>query len=302
MYRSIPAVATVLTARPSIRDVYEPWAKLSDKYNDLCRRESEITKQLNDLSWERDQHNAVSLCVGAANGQPVANVTYPPKPPKPVPARVRALLAGVIPESQPTPAPAPSSAKPEPIVEYTEWRMQESVDLGKELEDVQSAKELLLPLLETAHLAGSKLLCQARKDDYSAAATKICSALVALGDALNDHLALTQEMSVGGPSYYHLRPIDVNLLLSAIGDPKEPHSKIRRILASAAEGGHFDMKTVPSGWAAPPPSPPAPPEPRRRSLFYLDRAGRIWRRTDGVTVGKAPLLDDAPEASIVSNR
>jgi hypothetical protein len=226
---------------------------------------------------------------------------------------VRALLDGAISDLPPTPEPAPfAPAKPIPVVEYTGYRMQESIDLGKELEDVRAAKELLLPLLDSAHLAGSKLLCEARKDEHSTVAAGVCSAIVALGDAIKAYLALTQEMSVGGPSFYHLRPFDLNLLVGTVGDPTDRNSVIRRVLASAAEGGHFEMKSIPSGWTTTPPAAPAAPPPRRRrSLFYLDKASRIRRRADDATVGKvltaddagrALPADDATEATIVANR
>jgi hypothetical protein len=265
MFKSTPPAAPVnaeVTSRPTLRSIYPVWGRLSAKLQEFCRREEEILQRIKEITAKQDHYGAIIAPEWVDGGPtryngPPINTDKPAKPEPPVPARVLALMGDLA----PPPAPPPAPASTEVTYTYTRQGDQELAELGKEYRDIGAAKDILHPLLKAAQDEGSRLLCEAYMPDYRAVAARVCSALVALGGAINAHQAFTQGMVDQGAVWSHLRPLDINSIVAAVGDPRNPqYSSLRAWLGGAAEGGHFDMKMIPAEWTpAPPPAPPSPP-------------------------------------------
>jgi hypothetical protein len=99
-------------------------------------------------------------------------------------------------------------------------------------------------LLEREHLQASQLYCDEIRPEYEALARSYCEALVALGQATTALHDFEQER-LRGASWATLKPIAISELL---GNPEEPTSELRRILAWAVEMGHFPEEKMPDRW------------------------------------------------------
>jgi hypothetical protein len=231
--------------RPTLRSLHPAWGVLSDKVAELSRREDDITRRMQAIIADQAKRNAIILT------SPGVETIVPPKPKKPLAARVRDMLGDLAPTAEPEATPA---IKPETKVIQTRIGDQELADLGTELQNIRAAVEILHPSLAAARVEGSKLLCAARMPEYTAVAARVCDALVSLGNAVIAHKRLTQEMTDDGADWSGFKPVDVNALALTLGDPQNRESRWHRVLAGAAEGGHFDLAYIPADWT-PAPTP-----------------------------------------------
>jgi hypothetical protein len=84
--------------------------------------------------------------------------------------------------------------------------------------------------------------------EYRLVAARLSAALVELGESMLAHDALTRDMVAQGASWHDWRPVDMNTLKAAIGEPGSRNSKLRVLLSGAVEGQHIPPATVPAHW------------------------------------------------------
>jgi hypothetical protein len=231
-----------IDSAPTMATVYPEWKTLSDRIQVMFRREETLLGLIAaSVARQRVRDRSVMQSSGV-------NVVYPPKPAKPLSDAARALLD----EFAPAPADEKSS-NAGPVIEYTRQCDIECAPLAAELTSIREAKAVIHPLLTAAHREASKRLCAARLGEYRAHAAKLCGALVDLGDALIAHREFHAELTAtGAPDFAYFRPMDVAAVERALGNPSERYALLRRLLHSAAEGGHFDLTAIPDAWSAPP--------------------------------------------------
>ena len=222
----------------TFREVAPEWATFSDKFFELSVHEEQLLTEM------QAELRAMEQTVGASGGTlPPPHVQSggsvpPPKPPKPIEAKVKELLTGVrIPEPEPE-LPAPDTESP-----YSK-RMR---SLAAEIGAVRDAKAMLQPLLFKAHIEGSRRYCDIRLAEYRAVATRLCDAMLELGDAVLAHDAFADRMISEGASYAYFKPLQPDV----VGDPRDRQSMVRTFLTWAAEAGHFDLSRIPYAWHSP---------------------------------------------------
>jgi hypothetical protein len=220
----------------SLRDAAPKWAAISDKLTELCAREDELVGKIKHLLEALNIAGKLhSFDLGAAA-------------PMKEPARVQAspAAATLLGELTPAPKDIPAFVAPVPA-EVAELR-----ELSAELNAVREAIDLLRSPQKgerhshwtQAHLEGSKQYCVAIESEYSAVASGYLDALVAFGRATVDYNRFL-EQRLTSVAYEFLRPIQIS---AGLGDPLDRQSEIRRLLAWAAECGHFDLKNIPDDW------------------------------------------------------
>jgi len=225
----------VTTEIPTLSSIYPEWRALSDRLRDLSERENQITREMQDIEKEQRHRNRVMF------QPPVTDIVSQPKGKAPISDAARALLGDAA------PAPEAPADKQRQFV-HRRWGDADLHRLGTELAAVREAVAILHPLLAEAHTAGSKLLCDARMGDYRPVAARLSAALIELGDAMLAHDALTRDMVNQGASWHDWRPVDINTLKTAIGEPGNRYSRLRVLLAGAAEGGHIEATAIPAHW------------------------------------------------------
>ncbi len=255
-----------------MRAIHPVWGVLSDQIKNLCRREDGILAEMRAIQKKQARSNAV-------NFQAPAHDTIVPAKPKPsLSARALALLGDY--------APAPEQPIDQtPRIVQVRPGDEELSALGKDLAAIQEAKAVLHPLLSAAHAEGSLKLCAFLLPEYRAVTGNLCDALIALGGAYLAHKAFTQTLVDQGADWYHFRPIDINTLAAMIGDPADRQSRLRILLASASEGGHFDPQSVPKEWTLPPDGKP-----------NVDTAPAGRRVAGNVRGASTPTADTTPPA------
>jgi hypothetical protein len=265
--------------------VYPEWKALADRIQALCRREEEIL-QLIAASMARQRVRDRSVIQ-----EPGVSVVQPPKPTKPLNAATRALLDGFAPADE-----KPSAAGP--VVTYTRICDIECQPLAAELNDVRAAMAVIHPLLTAAHREASKRLCAARMDDYRAIVAKLCGAIVDIGDAMLAYRDFQTELTAAGaPETAYFRPMDVAAIERVLGNPQERYSLIRRLLAGAAEGGHFDLTTIPDAWTV----PPAVATPGAAAVATAARQTRGAAAPAAPAAGDAEAPVTAPGGGVIRN-
>lgn len=216
------------TAQPTLRSVSPEFAEIDDKLRALNKREAELLAEVQPL-------NEKASNVGAFHW--VYNLAQPPaSPPVPIePSSAAKSLLGRL---------SPPPRLPEPRKSTSHPMLAKIRELAAELDAVREAIEILGPLHAKAHRAASRALCEQVMPDYQAIASRVCSALVDLGNAQIEHDEFTRSLEARGAVWSWLLPIQD----PSLGDPRDSGSEIRRLLSWAAEGGHFDIRKIPENW------------------------------------------------------
>lgn len=230
----VSPVATDPSRELTIYTVALEWVELSDKLHGLLKRQDELVAEV-------AKHRKEFIGSGLANFhelnlQPMkAAREAAGKPPLTVGPSEKAsnLLGKFAPE--PKPVPPPFTFEPKLAREMRER--------GEELAVLQEAIEILRPQLTRAHLEGSARLCQLLMPEYKTIAQRICAALVDLGQAEVEHRRFMHRHRNAARSM--LRPVQGT---GSLGDPLDPESELRRLLAWAIECGHFDASDLPGEW------------------------------------------------------
>jgi hypothetical protein len=246
-----PVNPDAVTERPTMRVLYPLWGDLSDRLAGFSIREDQIIAEMKVITAKQDRRAAKVL------EGPGVEIAIAPKPKAPLSPRLLALLG------EHAPAPEPVLPIAEPVWTQTRAGDEELAALGRELTNIRAAVEILQPRLTLAHAEGSALVCAAVASEYAAVARQVTDALLAVGDAIIAHNRFTQALVNDGVAFEYLRPLPMNAIIAAVGDPQDlDHSRIKRWLAGAAESGHFDMTDIPADWN--PPTPAAAPAPISR--------------------------------------
>jgi hypothetical protein len=236
-----PTPPTVTPERPTLRSLYPAWSALSDRLKSFAERDDAILAEMKGITAQQDRRAAVIMT------EPSIDIEIVPKPKPALNDRIRRLLGESAPAPDPEPPAKPAGAR---TVTQTRWGDERLAVLGRELADIHTATAILHPLLVEARATGSRLVCAEYAPDYSAVATQVCDALIALGSAIRSHNDLTASLTAQGADWVYLKPMDVGSIVAAVGNPQElGYSHLRRWLSSAAEGGHFEMQTIAAAWA-----------------------------------------------------
>lgn len=221
-------VAVDFDGAAMLREAGPEYARLADKFAELCDREEQILAELTPLAnMARASYDEAGAMLRAR-----AAATPPAMSPAPRPGAA-ALLDGAVALPAPTPlAASPRSADAERVDQLT-----------SELADVREAIGLLRPQLERAHLTASLALCRQIEPHYREIARIYIAALVGLGRAIEAHHRFTH--SIRSVAWSALRPIG---LVPNLGRPTELGSNIHRILADAVRTGHIDPMSIPTEW------------------------------------------------------
>jgi uncharacterized membrane-anchored protein YhcB (DUF1043 family) len=223
---------------PTLRSVAPEWAELSDKLAELLELERDLEtkiavnqKIINQSGLATfNQNNIIALQAATeAEGKPARTV-----------GGVSKKAAALLGRFAPTPKPAPAPLAQEPAIS------REQRDLGNEIKSVREAIEALRPQLTRAHLDGSAKLCELLRPQYGKLAARICAALVELGLAETAQREFTHKYRNVARSA--LRVIHGT---GSLGDPRDYQSEIRRLLAFAAECGHYNLTDLPADWPGP---------------------------------------------------
>jgi hypothetical protein len=214
-------------AGPTLATVAPVWVVLTNKLLAFEARREELIAKIPALQ------KAINAA-GLASFREL-NVGRPQDPPKPVGASPRA--AKLLGEFTPAPVLPENAPGPEPRV------VAEMRQISDELAALDEAIKLLRPQLAKAHVEGSAELCKQLLPEYRKLAGRICAALVELGCA---HIEHDRFMAKHRSAFKaKLRPVHG---AGSLGDPRDPHSEIRRLLQWAAECGHFQAENLPEEW------------------------------------------------------
>jgi hypothetical protein len=228
-------VQDVPEPEPTLESVAPEWVELKGRLLELITREEDLLGKIRELKPIFEGSGLATfnqLNVGAF----AAAAEAASKPKRTIgPSEKAANLLGKHAPPQ-VPAPEPFSFEPKLAKQMRE--------LGEEVAATREAIALLQPQVTKAHLDGSARLCTLLMPKYKKIAGRICAALVELGNAdLEQRQFLLKYRNAARST---LRVVHAT---GSLGDPKDPQSEIRRLLAWAVECGHF-LDDLPTEWGA----------------------------------------------------
>ncbi len=242
-----PAVIPAWADTPAMQAlcrVAPRWAEIRTKQGELSARKEALYAELRPLNRRLSARGEFNSWVVASEAADRARAAAAP-PLKEIRASPQAAaLLGPL-----TPAPR---APPAPLTRAKSSDRARMDEIVAELAVIDEAFELLDPpvsgggrgQMEKLYLEGCRKFCDEVRPEYDALAAKFCAALVALGEATVEYNAFVRE-TLRGIAWESLRPIRVSQLL---GDPLDPSSELRQLLALAAERRHFDPADLPAAW------------------------------------------------------
>ena len=123
----------------------------------------------------------------------------------------------------------------------------EAAAINVELGRLFRAIQLITDHVDGLRRKAAPELCRRRLQEYRRIAQRYCAALVELGSAQQEHQRFVRSLGPDYVNYGYLGPV---MMLDQTDSPQDPESPLRRILAAAAEDGHFDLAGLPADWTA----------------------------------------------------
>lgn len=242
--RSAPPAAAVSRKLPTLADVSPVWRDMTLKLLELETEHEKLLAEAGALA---------ELVVRAGEVVPSRRVSGPQ--PDPLSPAARAALGSLAPPP-PGPIPAPDPTR-ERALDHGGRAQNAVADLEVRIQGVQQALTVIRERLTRVHAEGSRLLCEAVRDDYAAVASRLCSALVDVANAMQAHDSFVAEVVADGaaPVFLPLLNTVGTRLQSFVGDLRSGDSPLCEVLKSAKEAGYHDPREALATWrAAVPPS------------------------------------------------
>jgi hypothetical protein len=234
MLKPRATVQDVSEPEPTLESVAPEWVELSGKLLDLLAREEDLLGKIRELKPTIDRSGLATF--RETNVGVFAAATEAAGKPKRMigPSQRAADLLG---KHAPAPVPAPEPFSFEPKL------AKQMRELGEEVAAVREAIAVLHPQVTKAHLQGSARLCALLMPKYKKIASRICAAIVELGNADLEQREFMLKYRNAARST--LRVVHST---GSLGDAQDKQSEMRKMLDWAAECGHFDVSELPSSW------------------------------------------------------
>jgi hypothetical protein len=221
---------------PTIYTVASKWVGLNEKLSKLLALQDELGVKINSnakISNKSDPNRIFAI----NNVGPYQKAAAQENQPRmtDLSKRVADLLGEFAPPS--IPAPDPLAHEPAHVREARELSFQSTA--------VQEAINAIHSQLRRAHLEGSAQLCDLLRPRYKEIAARMCAVLVELGNAELEHREFMHRHRNAA-----LATLRIVHGTGSLGDPRDPHCELRRLLEWAAECGHYNLADLPPEWGS----------------------------------------------------
>jgi hypothetical protein len=222
------------------------WAEIRGKMIELAQRHEALFRELQPLRESlarQGEFNSVAMNDAAMRA--AWHREHPAKAIEASPAAAK-LLGPLTPAPRAAVLPFRGRVKPE---------RERFDEIAEEITAIDEALALLsapmtgkrLSEVETLYFEACKKYCEIVAPEFDAIVARFCTAAVDLGKAKTEYENFVRE-KLRGVAWVSLRPIDP---LPMLGDPAEPTSALRLMLAHAEVQGHFSPADLPENWKQP---------------------------------------------------